>query len=293
MGPKRSAGEPLCQVCNVQPSKYRCSACPTRYCSVPCYKQHKALHEAGPSHSLEDCSVEEVPLLGDQASSAAPIASGDSFAPTVTHPDVQSGPATEPSVPLRRLTALLWPPEPDPSVFTDPLKKEDPKPLRREELLRIATSPRLRTLLHTTSLPSILTALDALPPSTRHSTLSRLLGLDAQSLAAPGGTAASFLSGRDSPPPLSDLLDSISRHAQGGARTRSRSRSPTYTNPEDGPQAGWYLRYQLKGEQRLWIGEEDKRIMRLFAGAVCQAIDGTEGPSHEVAWGQGGLAWEV
>jgi hypothetical protein len=41
----------------------------------------------------------------------------------------------------------------------------------------------------------------------------------------------------------------------------------------------------------VWIGEEEKKIMRLFAGAVCQAIDGGEG--EELSWGQGGLSWEV
>lgn len=41
---------------------------------------------------------------------------------------------------LKPLTALLWPPEPDASIFTDPLKRDDPKPLRHEELLRIGMS---------------------------------------------------------------------------------------------------------------------------------------------------------
>ena len=39
--------------------------------------------------------------------------------------------------PLKPLTEISWPPEPDASVFTDPLKRDDPKPLRREELMRI------------------------------------------------------------------------------------------------------------------------------------------------------------
>jgi hypothetical protein len=38
---------------------------------------------------------------------------------------------------LKPLSALLWPPEPDSSIFTDPLRRDDPKPLRHEELLRI------------------------------------------------------------------------------------------------------------------------------------------------------------
>lgn len=41
---------------------------------------------------------------------------------------------------LKPLASVSWPPEPDESVFIDPLRKEDPKPLRREELLRIGKS---------------------------------------------------------------------------------------------------------------------------------------------------------
>jgi hypothetical protein len=39
--------------------------------------------------------------------------------------------------PLKPLTDISWPPEPDAGIFTDPLKRDDPKPLRREELMRI------------------------------------------------------------------------------------------------------------------------------------------------------------
>jgi hypothetical protein len=51
--------------------------------------------------------------------------------------DVTSMPEIKLPSNLKPLTALLWPPEPDPSIFTDPLKRDDPKPLRHEELLRI------------------------------------------------------------------------------------------------------------------------------------------------------------
>ena len=51
-----------------------------------------------------------------------------------------------PAVFLKPLKDLLWPPEPDSSIFTDPLKRDDPKPLRHEELLRIGEMfPRLST----------------------------------------------------------------------------------------------------------------------------------------------------
>ena len=41
----------------------------------------------------------------------------------------------------------------------------------------------------------------------------------------------------------------------------------------------------------MWIGEEEKKIMRLFAGTVCQAIDGSTDEAG--GWGQGDLEWEV
>lgn len=46
---------------------------------------------------------------------------------------------------LRPLVSLNWPPEPDPGLFTDPLLKDDPKPLRHEELLRIGMSSSFGT----------------------------------------------------------------------------------------------------------------------------------------------------
>jgi hypothetical protein len=39
--------------------------------------------------------------------------------------------------PLRALSTLAWPPEADPKIYTDPLTRDDPKPLRRSELMAI------------------------------------------------------------------------------------------------------------------------------------------------------------
>ncbi|OCF31301.1 hypothetical protein I316_07087 [Kwoniella heveanensis BCC8398] len=235
---------------------------------------------------------------------------------------------SEPDSELRPLSSLLWPPEPDESIFTDPLKKEDPKPLRREELMRIATSPSLRTLLSTTSLPHILSILDTLPPTARHTTLSKLLGLDSASLSKPGGTAASFLSGRESPPPLEDLLYSFSKAARGAGDDDLGS-----VGGADGEGGGWWLRtyaanhrhYNNQNNNRIsntsvsargrgntlpdadtnsnteqegekiWIGPKEKEIVRLFARSVCAAIDGTAdgGGASDPAWGSGGLEWQV
>ncbi len=47
---------------------------------------------------------------------------------------------TEGDLTVKPLTEVFWPPEPDPDIFTDPLSRDDPKPLRREELMRIGMS---------------------------------------------------------------------------------------------------------------------------------------------------------
>ncbi|KAF9227092.1 hypothetical protein BS17DRAFT_861059 [Gyrodon lividus] len=42
---------PICQVCKEEESKYACSSCRANYCSVACYKQHKAFPS---TDSVED-----------------------------------------------------------------------------------------------------------------------------------------------------------------------------------------------------------------------------------------------
>lgn len=95
----------------------------------------------------------------------------------------------------------------------------------------------------------------------------------------PSSTSADLLSQRDSPPPLEVLIQAI---AQGGRSNEDPSTA--------GDRAGfWIGRVDGEGSSRVWIGDEERKIMRVFAGLVCRAIDGGEGD----AWGQGGLAWEV
>lgn len=62
---------------------------------------------------------------------------------SISHSDLSSSSLIKEKevTPLRALTTLSWPPEPDESIYTDPLTKEDPKPLRHSELLRIGMSP--------------------------------------------------------------------------------------------------------------------------------------------------------
>lgn len=234
-----------------------------------------------------------------QQGAAAPVLGEDEPVPhasSITAP-ADPGDKKESRQPLRPLTSVSWPPEPDESVFTDPLRKEDPKPLRREELLRIgaccsafvsrrlvadpsATSPQLRRLLSGTQLPRILRIIDSLPtPNARSATLSRCLEIDDQSLAKPGSD--SFLNGRNSPPPLGDLLEKL-------AQQDDPSSAGLRAGPE---QSGWWLGREGTKEGRVWIGETERQLMRMWAGAVCTSIDGKEG--DEVVLGQGGLGWEV
>ncbi len=106
-----------------------------------------------------------------------------------------------------------------------------------------------------------------MPGKARHDALARLLGVDQESLARP---AAAATLERGSPPPLGELLE--------------RAANP---RPAEGWGAdGWWLGH---GEGRVWIGEEERQLVRLWAGVVVREIDGDD----EGAWGRGELAWEV
>lgn len=58
----------------------------------------------------------------------------------------------EPEAPLKSLDSLMWPPDPleeGLNALQDPLNRDEPKPLLRNELLAIATSVPLREMLAT------------------------------------------------------------------------------------------------------------------------------------------------
>ena len=142
-------------------------------------------------------------------------------------------------------------------------------------MLITATSPQLRHLLTSTALPRILRIVDAIPsPHARSSALARLLGVDDVSLSKPGN--GKLLSQRDSPPPLQDLLSAL-----GGQAPEA---------PVDETEGGWWLGRDGTKEGRVWIGPEEKEIIRIWAAIVCQSIDGSDGDPE---WGSGSLAWEV
>jgi len=82
-----------------------------------------------------DCSA--VKTVSSEAT--APLLDSADEPSTTTGTDAAK---VEEQRPLKPLTEISWPPEPDASVFTDPLKRDDPKPLRREELMRIGKLSR-------------------------------------------------------------------------------------------------------------------------------------------------------
>lgn len=89
-------------------------------------------------------------FIADKIAAAHPadpaqIAAAESGPPGETeasHTTAHTGENTRAAapVPLRALTSLSWPPEPDEAIFDDPLMKEDAKPLRHVQLERIGQS---------------------------------------------------------------------------------------------------------------------------------------------------------
>lgn len=108
-------------------------------------------------------------------------------------PSMAALPPTAPSPTLRALDELVWPDEPDPLIYLDPLRATDPKPLRHSELLSLATDTQLRRILQPRSashphgevhdaLRRSLESWAALPtPRHREAALQLMLGVSTQS----------------------------------------------------------------------------------------------------------------
>ncbi|GAA95214.1 uncharacterized protein L969DRAFT_92522 [Mixia osmundae IAM 14324] len=206
----------LCAVCSAQEARYTAPGSRKPYCSVACFKELS--QPAQPSsttasaetpskdllNSLEPIKTtteqdaaqvidnEKLPAEPEPAEEAAHAVlddaneGRDAMTP-VTKPnsekraraEADDGPG-EKRV-MRSLASLHYPPEPDPQIFEDPLQRDDPKPLRRSELLAIATSPEIRRLfaiadsaraegrpmtpleIRLRPLPGLLTKLNAVP----------------------------------------------------------------------------------------------------------------------------------
>jgi hypothetical protein len=121
-------------------------------------------------------------------------------------------------------------------------------------------------------------------PTTRSTALARLLGVDDESLSK--ASSQSIINDRDSPPPLEDLLRAFAGKVDD---------SPSGSGPAE---EGYYLWGETSGNgtstgprQKVWIGEEEKKVMRIWAKVVIGAIDGDEEKGDE--WGKGDLGWAI
>ncbi|KAF8578062.1 hypothetical protein K439DRAFT_1648864 [Ramaria rubella] len=151
-----------CGVCTSEESKYSCPACLIPYCSVKCFKEHKAIACLSPG-----------PIQ------AATMASGPrtEVKPTQSEEEVLNAPV------LRPLTSLKWPYIPEESSFADPLKRDEPKALQLHQYEAIATSSAIRSALSSTNLPVLLRRIDKLRGSEREEALESLLGVTVERIS--------------------------------------------------------------------------------------------------------------
>ncbi|KAK0500865.1 hypothetical protein EDD18DRAFT_1328947 [Armillaria luteobubalina] len=163
----RSTRRLLCQICSSNESKYTCAGCRAQYCSVPCFKEHKA---SSCGTSVADSATENVTPLETLA---------------LPDPKTMSADVEEPR-PLRSLSSLKWPYIPEQSAYLDPLQRDDPKPLQLRQYETIetqaqyitATSPTIRNVLSAhPNLPALLTSIDNLRGQNRDLALQRSLGV--------------------------------------------------------------------------------------------------------------------
>lgn len=106
-----------------------------------------------------------------------------------------------PSPTLRPLTSLNWPPEPDPLIFLDPLRRDDPKPLTRQQFEALVGDAELRQLLRPGNEPTVrpslkraLITLDSLPSDEhRRAALELILGVSLQTPLHPHQVGNTFV----------------------------------------------------------------------------------------------------
>ncbi|BGP56585.1 hypothetical protein JCM8202_000229 [Rhodotorula sphaerocarpa] len=145
---------PVCKVCSKANSgRYTCPVDHIPYCSVACFKQHK---QDG-CFSTATYQPPPRPIL-----------------------PVQEEPKYDDDRPRKRLKDLHWPAEPDPTLWDDPLQRDDVKPLRHSELEAVATSTEIRALLADPQIRTPLSRLLSLPHHARTASLRTLLGLSAE-----------------------------------------------------------------------------------------------------------------
>lgn len=139
-------------------------------------------------------------LTEDSEVSSPVIPGGSSSIPSSETPGARSL-VSSTSVPQTRkkISSLEFPPEPSALIYLDPLRRDEPKPLRRIQFEALATDPSLRRLLSgfgissdldplmtSISLKRALKGLDSLPTDDhRISALELILGVSTQSSINP------------------------------------------------------------------------------------------------------------
>ncbi|KAJ3966741.1 hypothetical protein EV361DRAFT_547226 [Lentinula raphanica] len=187
----------LCSVCDEVQGRYFCSTCSWPYCSVACYKTHKA-----PGQSCSD--VTNTPGPSSESSSNPPAIelslsknTDPNASSSSNHEDNDRDMDAPHSIPLKPLTALKWPyiAEGEEPAYPDPLERNDPKPLRTKHYEAIATSREVRKALFTPSavpgqpdqpnvaLRALLGYIDKQSGSEREQTIRRALGADREGKA--------------------------------------------------------------------------------------------------------------
>ncbi|GJJ15541.1 hypothetical protein Clacol_009819 [Clathrus columnatus] len=140
-------------------TEVKCQVCLTAVpnCSVLCFKEHK----------VKDCSLNLQP-----STSIQPELNNVTLAEDGETKDLLE------TANLRPLTSLKWPYVPDDSSYEDPLKRDDPKPLKLKDYEAIATSREIRQILASNpGLPALLREVDKLRGKEREETLESLLGV--------------------------------------------------------------------------------------------------------------------
>jgi len=144
----------VCSICESNPIKYHCPVDRVGYCSVPCFKKHKA----------EFCISRTTTTVPTSSFIPTTPAPSESEEIPVQSTSLQTD---EKQAPIISLASLMWPPDPEEeglNALNDPLNRNEPKPLLHSDLLAIATSVPLRQLLSTHPfLKTVLTNLSRIP----------------------------------------------------------------------------------------------------------------------------------
>lgn len=162
-----------------------------------------------PSGVQGEDSASAVEVLEDAPISKPVIEGGMAVTKPISDSSDSRASLYRPSSPtLRPLSSLRYPAEPDPLIYLDPLRRDDPKPLLPTQLTRIALDPVLRSILtpstpihpnghKPSSLERAIISLDALPSDFyRNAAIEMILGITQNTANGSGGLVVTSKDGR-------------------------------------------------------------------------------------------------